>query len=80
MTVTERSQDEADREAARKLVGMLVGLRKELGVNKAELTRRTGLAKSTLERFETPGFDPYLSTLQRYARGLGVTMRMEVAK
>ena len=65
-------------EQTRKLIGLLVGLRKESDVSKAELRRRSGLSAKIVKQIESANGDPHLSSLHRYAHALGVAVRIEV--
>ena len=49
-------------------------LRESLGLSQLELSRRSGIAQESLSRIETDRRDPRLGTLQRLARGLGLSL------
>lgn len=62
----------------RKLLADLVELRKRLGVAQEALADRLGISQATVSGLERVGNDPKLSTVRRYARGLGVMIRHHV--
>jgi DNA-binding XRE family transcriptional regulator len=49
-------------------------VREGLGLSQLELSRRSGIAQESLSRIETGRRDPRLGTLQRLARGLGLSL------
>lgn len=69
-----------DDEAAMRehLRALLVGARKELGVTVKQLSQETGISRSNIHAMENRGQKTRLSTYQRYARGLGMQIRMEI--
>lgn len=62
----------------RELTRMLVAQREAQGVSKSELYSRTGITRVTQLRMENERYLPHLATLQRYARGLGMELRVSV--
>lgn len=72
-------EDDADRAARAAFIGMLVRERKAR-MSMAEVVRRSGLAKTSVQRIEYPDADPFVSTVQRYARGLGHVVGMDVGE
>ena len=52
------------------LVTTLTGVRKAKQMTQAELAQRAGLSRMTVQRLESNGLDPRLSTLQEMARVL----------
>jgi DNA-binding XRE family transcriptional regulator len=48
--------------------------REGLGLSQLELSRRSGIAQESLSRIETGRRDPRLGTLQRLARGMGLSL------
>lgn len=53
--------------------------RKRLKLTHDEVARRGGFAnESNVRRLERPGVNPTLSTVQRYAEAVGVTLKVEV--
>ncbi|MFA9479846.1 helix-turn-helix domain-containing protein [Phycisphaerales bacterium AB-hyl4] len=69
----------AHHEQLRGILHTLVAERKRQGLSLTDLAGRTGIAKSNLSRLEnsentTPGLD----TLERYARAVGKTLRVEL--
>ncbi len=49
-------------------------VREGLGFSQLELSRRCGIAQESLSRIETGRRDPRLNTLQRLARGMGLSL------
>lgn len=49
----------------------LVKLREDQGLTVEQVAERSGLSVEQVEEFERVGGDPYLSTLARYALGVG---------
>lgn len=59
----------------RRMVGArLRTVREGLGFSQSELSRRSGMAQESLSRIETGRRDPRLNTLQRLARGMGLSL------
>jgi len=52
------------------LVTALTAIRKSQQITQAELAQRAGLARMTVQRLESNGLDPRLSTLQEMAKVL----------
>lgn len=52
----------------------LRAVRESLGLSQLELSRRSGIAQESLSRIETGRCDPRLGTLQRLARGMGLSL------
>jgi DNA-binding XRE family transcriptional regulator len=70
-----RSRLESGDAAERRVVGSRIrALRENAKLSQEELSRRTGIAQESLSRIETGRRDPRLGTLQRLARGLGLTL------
>ncbi len=62
-------------DAERKMAGARMrALRESLGLSQLELSRRSGIAQESLSRIETGRRDPRLGTLQRLARGMGLSL------
>ncbi|GKS58277.1 hypothetical protein YTPLAS18_18040 [Nitrospira sp.] len=57
-----------------RLAMQLKGLRKKRGLTQAGLARKTGLSHGYLARLEIGLHDPPLSTLERLAKALRVTV------
>ena len=67
-----------DAAAAAELLDTLVALRKSKGVTQTAMAAKIGVRQPTLSEFEREGSDPFLSTLQRYARSLGAKLVVTV--
>lgn len=52
-------------------------LRMERGLSQQELAKRMGLPQSVIARLEGGGVEPRLSTLDRVAQALGVTLEVQ---
>jgi transcriptional regulator with XRE-family HTH domain len=70
--------DPASPSAARELVDFFTGLRKQRRWSQAELAERIGTTQSAISEFEGGRCEPRLSTLQRYARALGLLVDVRV--
>lgn len=57
------------------LIVALITARTEAGMSREELAERAGLTPSEVADFERLGHDPHLSTVRRYARAVGITVR-----
>jgi transcriptional regulator with XRE-family HTH domain len=53
----------------------LIRLRNKQGLTQSDVAAKMGVSQSTVSEMEKPGVDPHLSTLRRYARAVGVSMR-----
>jgi DNA-binding XRE family transcriptional regulator len=59
----------------RRIVGARIrAVRESVSLSQLELSRRTGIAQESLSRIETGRRDPRLGTLQRLARGMGLSL------
>jgi DNA-binding XRE family transcriptional regulator len=69
-----------DASARHGAIDSLLRAREAGGLTQAEVARRMGVKQPTVSQFETEDSDPRLSTLQRYARavGLRVSITFEV--
>jgi DNA-binding XRE family transcriptional regulator len=62
-------------DSERKTVGANIrAVRESLSLSQQELSRRSGVAQESLSRIETGRRDPRLGTLQRLARGMGLSL------
>ncbi|WP_033314180.1 helix-turn-helix transcriptional regulator [Streptomyces iakyrus] len=52
--------------------------REELGWSQAELGRHAGMTQSSVARFEAGGTQPTLSTLEKLAEALGLTLEVKM--
>lgn len=60
------------------LLDELVALRRAMEKTQTSVARAMGVAQSTVAGFESEMSNPRLSTLQRYARTIGVHIRFKV--
>ena len=59
---------------ARQLVRSLADLRSRMGFTQARIAKRIGTSQSAIARLEAGDSDPRLSTVERYAEAVGVTL------
>lgn len=62
----------------RSVVNTLRCERLRQGLTQKDLADRLGVVQATVAQFENEFSDPKISTIQRYARALGVPIRLEV--
>lgn len=55
-------------------IANLKRIRKEKGLTQKALSELTGIAESTIRRYEAKTLNPKISTLEKLAAGLGVTV------
>jgi predicted transcriptional regulator len=60
------------------LIEQLTQARKAAQMTQADLAERAGLSRMTVQRLESGGLDPRLSTLSEMARVLGLEFRAHV--
>ena len=68
-----------DAQQKHRIIDSLVRLRRSTRVSQKRLADRMGVGQSTVSGFETEDSDPRLSTLQRYARGVGAELRVVIS-
>ncbi|ASY33550.1 MULTISPECIES: helix-turn-helix domain-containing protein [unclassified Streptomyces] len=68
----------ADTEALMTLVETLVKHRKKCGITQKQVARHMETTQSAVSDFERLGGDPRLSTVMRYARAVGLKLRLGV--
>lgn len=61
-----------------KLVVELTAARKLQGLTTYELCEKTGLARRSLQNWERGDCQPHLDRLERWAAGLGYTMKIDI--
>ncbi|WP_089005545.1 helix-turn-helix domain-containing protein [Micromonospora viridifaciens] len=69
----------ADAEHRLRLIRELVALRRNAKISQAEVARRMGTTQSAVSALEGGEHDPYLSTLQRYARAVRARVDVHVS-
>ncbi len=60
------------------VIGKLRSIREEQGLSLADMQERTGMTRANLSRLENESRNVTLRTLQRYARGLGCRVVVDV--
>ncbi|MDO4478299.1 MAG: helix-turn-helix transcriptional regulator [Lachnospiraceae bacterium] len=61
----------------RALMQVLIDARKEAGMTQKELSEITGIAQGDISKIEKGNANPSIRTLQRLAKGMGMTLRLE---
>jgi transcriptional regulator with XRE-family HTH domain len=77
----EEADYEADYEDTRELAALirkLTALRKAANVTQSDIASAMCTSQSTISEFENGEHDPYFSTIQRYARALGMRLHPEI--
>lgn len=67
-----------DAEVRSELMAALVARRKEVGLRQREVADRMETTQSAVSEFEAGSTDPFLSTLQRYARAVNASISVEL--
>ena len=62
----------------RALAGELVARRVDLGLSQTEVAARMGTSQSAVARLESGDVDVRLSTLERYAAALGISLEFRL--
>ena len=60
------------------LASQLIEARSRAGLTQAEVAERMGTSQSTVARLESGAAKPSLSTLRRYAKATGTTVRIKL--
>lgn len=74
------AQATEDAETRLDLLDELVALRKSSHLTQKQVAEAMETTQSTVSEFENGGEDPYLSTLQRYARAVGAKLSVHVQR
>ena len=61
----------------RAIIQAFVDARKSSGLSQNELAKRTGIAQGDISKIENGNGNPSVRTLQRLAKGMGMTLRIE---
>lgn len=67
-----------DAEVRYQLLDALVGTRKSSGLTQKQVARSMETTQSAVSEFENGQTDPHLSTVQRYARAVGVRIAVHI--
>jgi transcriptional regulator with XRE-family HTH domain len=59
------------------LIDTLTGFRIRFGVTQVELAERTGMKQQDISHFERRSTNPRMSTVVRYAAGLGLRLTLD---
>lgn len=73
---TSAAVDPASRRIAAEVIGSLIEARKRAGLAQAEVARRMGVPQPTVVRLEAGTHSPTLTTIARYARAVGVALKV----
>ena len=57
----------------------LIDFRKSEGLSQVEVASRMGVGQSTVSEFESKKHTPRVSTLERYANALGLTVEVSIS-
>ncbi|MER8025010.1 helix-turn-helix domain-containing protein [Glutamicibacter protophormiae] len=68
----------ADAELREDLIDALIALRKKAKLRQSDIAEHMECTQSTVSNFENESTDPYLSTLQRYARATGHKLNITI--
>lgn len=68
----------ADAELREDLIDALIALRKKANLRQSDVAEYMECTQSTVSNFENESTDPYLSTLQRYARATGHKLNITI--
>jgi DNA-binding XRE family transcriptional regulator len=69
-----------EREAAYKVAGEFIRLRKKQGLSQSEVARRAGLKQPAIARLESGAVKPTLDTIQRVAHALGRELEVTLVR
>jgi DNA-binding XRE family transcriptional regulator len=69
-----------EREAAYKVAGELIRLRKKQGLSQTEVARRAGMKQPAIARLESGAVKPTLDTIQRVAHALGREVEINLVR
>jgi len=58
------------------VAGLLIDARTRANLSQAQLAKKMGTSQSTIARLESGAAKPSLSTLERFAKATGMTMRV----
>lgn len=78
MSTGTTDDEEADAETRQRLLAVLVERRKALGLKQSDLAAHLGVGQQEVSMIERGKVGLRLETLQRYARAVGVRLRVEV--
>ena len=77
MSTTNEVNDLTERVA---LMTELVAVRKSKGLNQKDIAEAMGVGQPSISEFERGSVNPRLNTLQRYARALGMKLKIELVE
>lgn len=61
----------------RAVIQAMIDARRTAGLTQKELSERTGIAQGDISKLENGNANPSVRTLQRLARGMGMTLKVE---
>ena len=61
----------------RAIIQAIIEARRQSGLTQKELSERTGITQGDISKLERGNANPSLSTLQRLAAGMGMTVKLE---
>ena len=61
----------------RAIIQAIIDARQKSGLTQKELSERTGIAQGDISKLERGNANPSIRTLQRLARGMGMSLKLE---
>ena len=61
----------------RAVIQAMIDARRTAGLTQKELSERTGITQGDISKLENGNANPSIRTLQRLARGMGMTLKVE---
>lgn len=78
MSTDQQPYVDVDAENRRQLLSALVAYRKQLGLSQEQVAAELGIAQQSVSAIERDAYNVSVTLVQRYARALGVELKIEV--